>query len=91
MHYAGFVGLLAAGVGGVVAGECTWTRLDVGGASPRRGHGMAYDSARGVTVLFGGYHNNPGGYYGDTWEWDGARWSLRATTGPTARDGHAMV
>jgi hypothetical protein len=29
---------------------------------------MAYDSARGVTVLFGGLTNSGGGYNGETWE-----------------------
>jgi hypothetical protein len=47
---------------------------------------MAYDSARGVTVLFGG---SSGG--DETWEWDGTTWTLRATTGPSARASHAMV
>lgn len=39
--------------------------------SPREAYGMAYDSARGVTVLFGGYD---GTWLGDTWEWDGFVW-----------------
>jgi hypothetical protein len=47
---------------------------------------MAYDSARGVVVLFGG---SDGG--GETWEWDGSDWTLRATTGPSPRDDHAMA
>ena len=51
---------------------------------------MAYDSARGVTVLFGGY-----GAFGypvdDTWEWDGNTWALRSATGPSPRRDHAMV
>jgi len=54
---------------------------------------MAYDSARGVTVLFGGndgsypYYN----YKGDTWEWDGTTWTPRSLTGPSPRAGHAMA
>jgi hypothetical protein len=28
---------------------------------------------------------------GDTWEWDGSTWTLRATTGPSARFLHAMA
>ncbi|MEK7732068.1 MAG: hypothetical protein AAB363_09470, partial [Planctomycetota bacterium] len=35
---------------------------------PRNSLAMAYDSARGVTVLFGGFD---GSFYGDTWEWNG--------------------
>jgi hypothetical protein len=37
--------------------------------------GMAYDSARGQVVLFGGYDGtNPPG---DTWTWDGNDWTER--------------
>src|SRR5260370_14021358 len=59
--------------------------------SARWGHGLAYDSARGKTVLFGGL--GASGFVGDTWEWDSAAgtWTLRATTGPGARYAHAMV
>lgn len=39
-------------------------------------HGMAYDSMRGVTVLFGGKDIESG--CGLTWEYDGASWILRA-------------
>jgi hypothetical protein len=46
------------------------------------GHGMAYDAARGVTVLYGG--RDPASFIGggnekinlgDTWEWDGESWT----------------
>jgi len=47
---------------------------------------MAYDSARGVTVLFGGDRDD-----GKTWEWDGASWTERNITGPSPRWEHAMV
>ena len=50
---------------------------------------MVYDSKRARVVLFGGY--SPLGLRGDTWEWDGLSWSLRATTGPAPRYGHAMA
>jgi len=53
--------------------------------SSRLYHAMAYDSARRVTVLFGGYCN------GDTWELDGTTWTQRAVSGPTGRAGHAMA
>lgn len=48
---------------------------------------MAYDAARGVTVLVGGYN---GVDLGDTWEWNGTIWTHRPTSGPTARYHHAM-
>lgn len=43
-------------------------------------HAMAYDSARGVTVLFGG---SSGG--DETWEWNGSAWTQRFVAGPSAR------
>ncbi len=54
-------------------------------------HGMAFDSARGRTVIFGG--QNAGHVtLGDTWEWDGAAWtSMTATTSPSARLFPAMA
>ena len=77
-------------VGGVESGSLwgvleadTWewngTAWALIGATPpgRIGPGLAYDVARGVTVLYGG-----GGLYVtpavfDTWEWDGSRWTQR--------------
>src|SRR5262249_48194274 len=50
---------------------------------------MAFDSARGVAVLFGGYPAGAG-----TWEWDGVQglWSPRVTTiSPPSRSRHAMA
>lgn len=56
----------------------------------RRRHSMAFDSSRGVWVLFGG--DGAGGLLGDTWEHDGIAWSaISPATSPTARDGHSMV
>jgi len=57
---------------------------------------MAWDSVRRRLVLFGGHYYVPGpivpdAFHGDTWEWDGTVWALRATTGPAARAGHAMA
>jgi hypothetical protein len=49
---------------------------------------MAYDSARSRVVLFGGTWNTT---QGDTWEWDGAAWSLRSQAGPAPRYDHAMA
>src|SRR5690349_1996970 len=56
--------------------------------APRDYHAMAYDSIRGVTVLFGG---TGGSSLGDTWEWDGFSWALRSMTGPAPRAQHAMA
>ncbi len=58
--------------------------------SGRIGHGLAYDEARGVVVVFGGY--NQDGALGDTWEWDGKEWHLRCPAcSPPARSGHQMI
>jgi hypothetical protein len=73
----------------------SWTEHSTPGGrpSPRYAAAMAYDSARGLTVLFGGAHWDGAAFkfYGDTWEWDGADWTLRATTGPTLRGFSAMT
>jgi len=50
---------------------------------------MVYDSARAVTVMFGG-HKAPN-RLGDTWEWNGTDWTLKATTGPDEREYAAMT
>lgn len=58
----------------------SWTLATPGASpSPRGGHAMAYDSERGVVVLFGGYDHR------ETWEYDGATWIQRVT--PSAPDG----
>ena len=59
-----------------------WTQVASGGAGepiPRIGHAMAYDTGRGVTVLFGGLRNvgcDAQELYDDTWEWSGTQWTL---------------
>jgi len=54
---------------------------------------MTFDSRRGKTVLFGGTSaprpDSPS--LGDTWEWDGRRWTRVDVTGPSARDHTQMV
>lgn len=54
---------------------------------------MAFDSARAVTVLFGGHNGPPmGPRLADTWEWDGTTWTQRTSpTSPPARLGFAMA
>jgi hypothetical protein len=57
----------------------------------RESHAMAYDSARGRVVLFGGY-SIYGNILADTWEWDGSTWVQRTPArNPVARYGHAMA
>ncbi len=71
----------------------TWTQRASFAAPPGRLYcAMAYDSTRGVSVLFGGISVAAGGLVADTWEWDGTNWTQRTpATSPSARYGHAMV
>lgn len=73
----------------------SWLNVTPPGGSPppRRGHGLAYDSARGRVVLFGG-ETEPTTQLDDLWEWDGSRWTQLPKGGaqwPAARAGHAMA
>lgn len=73
-----------------------WTQVSTTGPGPRALMAMTYDLARGRVVLFGGVDETGQGYLGgpgqknDTWTWDGAAWTLAATTGPAARQGHVL-
>jgi uncharacterized protein (TIGR03437 family) len=73
-----------------------WTQESPQTSPPQRyGHAMAYDSAHGQTVLFGGTNfNHTASFieYNDTWLWDGSKWTLEVLqTSPTARDAFAMA
>lgn len=62
-----------------LAQDLAWIRRPPGDLGRRTDHVMAYDSARGVTVLFGGY---AGFSLSDTWEWDGTSWTPQSVSGP---------
>jgi hypothetical protein len=64
-----------------------WSEMTDAGMGARDHHMMAYDSARGRTVLFGGglFPRQAGPWPTDTWEWDGTRWSRVDTAGPVGR------
>jgi hypothetical protein len=69
----------------------TWTHLQID-PEGRTSFALAFDSARGRTVMFGGHViGNTSITFGDTWEWDGVAWQLRAATGPPARESTAMA
>jgi len=72
-------------------GEPGWVQRTPETVPPARSeHAMAYDAARGVTVLFGGW--NYSGNLDDTWEWDGDDWVQRTSaTAPSARMAPAMA
>jgi uncharacterized protein (TIGR03437 family) len=57
----------------------------------RSAHAMAFDSARGQVVLFGG-QDLGGAYLSDTWVWDGTNWTQKfPKTVPPGRISHAMA
>lgn len=73
-------------------GQCSnWRRVSEIGPSERHYAATAYDSRRGVMLLFGGRACCPWEYLGDTWQWDGSEWTLVATDGPSARYLHGMA
>jgi hypothetical protein len=62
--------------------EPRWVLRATNGPPPRYALSMAYDSARGVTVLYGGgvVVANVGYVgFGEVWEWNGAQWQQRTT------------
>jgi Domain of unknown function DUF11 len=74
-------------------GKDDWKqRFPLAGVTPgNRGlFGLAYDSWRARTVLFGGTDVNDVNL-GDTWEWDGIRWKQVASTGPSNRRHSALA
>lgn len=72
-----------------------WSLRTESGPSPRTGHRMVWDSARGVAVLHGGLTRGPTGQSvvsQETWEWDGKQWSLRGQIAPMgSRQDFALV
>jgi len=72
-----------------------WRQLDMPSGEPhptaRFGHAMAFDSARGVIVVFGGTDQG-GTQFTDTWEFDGESWTERKVPGPgPSMYGHKMA
>lgn len=70
-----------------------WSAVTTTGTAPsaRSGHGMAYDTQRGVTVVFGG--RTAAVTLGDTFELSGDAWSeaVASGSGPDARAYPAMT
>ena len=51
-----------------------WDRVATSGPPPRVHHAMQYDPSLKRVVVFGGF--TPGGPdLGDSWAWDGSRWT----------------
>jgi Galactose oxidase, central domain len=70
-----------------------WTQRQDIGPSPRSKFGLAYDSTRALTYLFGGGPTAPGVIVADseTWAWDGQYWTQVSRFGPERRAGHSMT
>lgn len=70
-----------------------WKKIAITGPSGRAEAGMAFDQKRGRIVLFGGYNRSNGeiNRWGDTWEWDGAKWQSRSVQGPSPQSGTSIV
>jgi len=68
-----------------------WTqRLPNTNPPARYNSALAYDLARGVTVMFGG--TNDSTFFADTWEWDGVDWTLRVPSTPMSwQVNHSMA
>jgi uncharacterized protein (TIGR03437 family) len=69
-----------------------WTEKSPQTSPPvRDAHAMAFDSAHGQVVLFGG-EGASFALLNDTWVWDGANWIQKSPQiSPSARSGHAMA
>lgn len=60
--------------------------------SPRSDAAMAFDTSAGKLVLFGGHAGNSPQTFGDTWTWNGTRWTqVETASGPVARWGASMA
>ena len=79
-----FASVLAAQFG------ANWTlQIPQNYPTPRSEHALAFDSARGQVVLFGG---TDGAYFNDTWVWDGTNWTQKSPeNSPAARALAAMA
>lgn len=66
-----------------------WSPVAGPGPSPRYDTAIAYDSQRGVAVLFGGFTQST---LGDTWTFDGTSWQYRTTpVQPPVRRQHGLA
>lgn len=71
-----------------------WSLRSSNGPPLANGYVLAFDSARGVTVFFGGVYMEPPNTFihlNETWEWNGNSWTMRANDGPSGREDAAMT
>ena len=83
------ISLAAIGAQGQPAS--TWVQLSPKHSPTRRAAcAMAYDPVSQKIVMFGGFYR--GGYYGDTWTFDGTDWKRQKTAvAPSARAAAALA
>jgi hypothetical protein len=70
-----------------------WRLRTPAGPTPtgRANHMLAFDSDRGVMVMFGGERDGAPGLLGDTWEYNGVAWEHRSSGGPSPRSNASMT
>jgi hypothetical protein len=68
-----------------------WRLASTNGPPNRDDMGIAFDSHRGRTVVFGGALGLAGVLVPWTWEWDGIQWRVIATNWPSPRQYTAMA
>ncbi|MCC7291064.1 MAG: hypothetical protein IT449_03265 [Phycisphaerales bacterium] len=72
-----------------------WVQRSTSGPSARSSHSMVFNTGRGTTVLYGGvvgqYDSGNPITSSETWEWDGAAWSLLGSEVMESRFRHAMA
>ena len=60
-----------------------WRKVGEGGPPARYAHGMVFDEAAGVVLLYSGAAAHRDAPLTDMWQWDGVRWTEIRLTGPT--------
>ncbi|MCI4368771.1 MAG: PKD domain-containing protein [Thermoplasmata archaeon] len=74
-------------------GGGNWSRLNLSSApSPRDGSGFAYLPSAGALILYGGFVGSSGNLSAESWEFQGARWTLLSpiqNPGPASHFGFA--
>ena len=90
------VGVLFGGTNSSVFYNDTWeydgtsvVQRNVAAPPGRWGHAMAWDSDRGVVVMYGGRGAT---FFSDMWDWDGSSWQPTPNaSGPGDRTFHSLV
>ncbi|HEY8074345.1 MAG TPA: hypothetical protein VIF62_09550 [Labilithrix sp.] len=80
------------GVDAPPLGPLAWRQAATTGPPPRHSMRLAYDDARGVTWLYGGWQDQSASASAELWSWNGSAWSGPLTPqGPSARHGGILA